>query len=721
MAKRILCTLGPASLNARTIRRLTELKVDLFRLNLSHSDLARLDEWVTLIRAHSDVPICFDSQGAQVRTGTFAGREVRLETDTTVDVAPAPAEGTATLVPLYPASIIPQLAVGDLVSLDFHSAVLQIIEAGDVCRARVLCAGVVGSNKATSIDRALTLPPLTEIDRAAMAIAKRLQIRHVALSFANRREDVELLRALVGPDVTIIAKVESRLALQNLDDILAVSDEILIDRGDLSREVPIECVPLIQKDVIRRANRAGVPVNVATNLLESMVQSARPTRAEVNDVINTLIDGADGLVLAAETAIGQHPIGCVDMIRALIEQYEQQTAGAAPSSRLASSSLVAPHGGRLVHRVLESIDQTALDRLPAFDLDERAAMDVRQIAFGAFSPLEGFMGRDTLASVLETNRLPGGAVWPLPVVLQVPGGRDISRTPGRGAVQLTVKGEPYAVMHVDECFQWDLRDLALRWYGTDNAAHPGVARLFDGSDRFLAGSVDLLPGPGLRRQPFELTPAQARMVFEHRHWRKVIGFHTRNVPHRAHEHLQMTALAEHHCDGIFIHPVVGPKKSGDCAGDVILKSYQLLIARHYPANSAMVAGFVTYSRYAGPREALFTAICRQNFGCSHFIIGRDHTGVGAFYAPEASQRLMESLAPDIGIEPIFCDEVYYCQRCQRHVGECEHGQAFSQRVSGTEARALLKQGTAPPDWFMRESVSRLLLDELARGTEVFVA
>ena len=721
MSKRILCTLGPASLNARTIRRLAELRVDLFRLNLSHTDLERLEDWVTLIRAHSDVPICFDSQGAQVRTGTFAGSEVRLEADTAVEVAPAPAEGTATLVPLYPASIVPQLAVGDLVSLDFHSAVLQIIEVGDVCRARVLCAGVVGSNKAASLDRALPLPPLTQTDFAAMEIAKRLQIRHVALSFANRREDVELLRLLVGPDVTIISKVESRQALVNLDDIMAVSDEILIDRGDLSRDVPIESVPLIQKDIIRRANQAGVPVHVATNLLESMVESARPTRAEVNDVINTLIDGADGLVLAAETAVGQHPVGCAGMIRTLVEQYEQETAAYTYSSRLASSSLVVPHGGRLVHQILETIDRPSLDTLPAFDLDERAALDVRQIAFGSFSPLEGFMGRDALASVLETNRLPSGTVWPLPMVLQVPAGTAIRAMPGPGDVRLEVNHETYAVMHVEECFQWDLSDLARRWFGTDSPDHPGVARLLRGSDRFLSGKVDLLPGPGLRRQPFELTPAQARMIFEHRHWRKVVGFHTRNVPHRVHEHLQMTALAEHHCDGVFIHPVVGPKKSGDCAGDTILKSYQLLIATHYPANSAMVAGFSTYSRYAGPREALFTAICRQNFGCSHFIVGRDHTGVGGFYAPEASQRLMESLASDIEIEPIFCEEVHYCQRCQRHVGGCEHGQAFSQSVSGTEARTLLKKGAAPPDWFMRESVSRLLLDELALGTEVFVA
>ena len=198
----------------------------------------------------------------------------------------------------------------------------------------------------------------------------------------------------------------------------------------------------------------------------------------------------------------------------------------------------------------------------------------------------------------------------------------------------------------------------------------------------------------------------------------MVGFHTRNVPHRAHEYLQLTALANNQCDGIFIHPVTGPKKTGDFSGGISLKAYQLLIDQHYPPGAAVLGGFVTYSRYAGPREAVFTALCRQNFGCSHFIVGRDHTGVGDFYPPDASQRLFDEIG-DIGIEPVFFDSVYYCQRCRNHVEGCEHGREFSQEISGTQAREVLRQGGALPDWFIRTSVSQLIVGELANGGEVF--
>lgn len=722
--RKILCTLGPASLDARTLRRLNDLNIDLFRINLSHTPLDQIEAWVGLIRAHSSVPICLDTQGAQVRTGRLAGGRVALEADALVELVRAPEDGATCRIPLYPGFIVAHLRVGDLVSIDFDSALLQVIEAGGRCLARVLSAGTIGSNKAVSLDCLMPLPPLTKVDEAAVMIGRRLGIRQLALSFANGRGDVELARRLMGDGAEIIAKVETRLALDHLAEILEAADAILIDRGDLSREIPIAAIPLVQKEVIRRANQAEVPVYVATNLLESMVASSRPTRAEVNDVINTLLDGADGLVLAAETAIGRNPIGCAGMIRALITQFEQRRSSTSElpwSQGLESnaSRLIMPHGGALVARVASYLDPKTIDELPRCEVDARVMMDVRQIAMGAFSPLTGFMGREALAQVLAEHRLPDGTVWPMPVLLQLTANASSRYAPGE-TVALAEDGDVRALLHVDECFDWDLRDLALRWFGTDATAHPGVERLLAGGDRFLAGDVDLFP-EHLDRQPYELTPGQARSVFEHRGWEKVVGFHTRNVPHRVHEHLQLTAHTTHHCDGIFVHPVVGPKKPGDCAGDIIVKSYELLIREHYPANSAIVAGWATYSRYAGPREALFTALVRQNFGCSHFIIGRDHTGVGRFYPPEESRRFCESLAGDVGVQFIFSEEVYYCWRCQRHVERCEHGQQFSQQISGTQARGTLKHGGTLPDWFMRESVSRLILDELGRGREVFVA
>jgi ATP sulfurylase len=177
-------------------------------------------------------------------------------------------------------------------------------------------------------------------------------------------------------------------------------------------------------------------------------------------------------------------------------------------------------------------------------------------------------------------------------------------------------------------------------------------------------------------------------------------------------------MANTKSDGLLIHPVVGPKKSGDFSRDIILKTYQKMIRDHYSPNHAVLAGFVSYSRYAGPREAVFTALCRQNFGCSHIIIGRDHTGVGNHYAPDAAQRLFDQVG-DMEIKPVFFDEVYYCERCQSHVESCSHGAEHSQRISGTVARETLVRGETLPDWYMREPISRLILDEIKSGAEVF--
>jgi len=722
MAKKVLCTLGPASLKPEIIKRLDELNVDLFRLNLSHTTVEEIEGLVNLVRSVSAVPICLDTQGAQIRTGAFVDGHVTLESGNVVELVAAPLQGNATTVPLYSSSVLPQLVVGDLIRIDFDAVPLQVVEVGKTCRARVLGAGTIGSNKAVSLDRAISLPELTDVDYAAIELGLRLGIRHVALSFTNRRQDIEVLRRLVGDQVHITAKIESRLGLENLTDILTIADAILIDRGDLAREVAIESLPFIQKDIIRRANNAQVPVYVATNLLESMVVNPRPTRAEANDVINTLLDGADGLVLAAEVAIGDYPVGCLSMIRALIRQYETQVK--LPWSEVRPSStwpLIAPHGDELIQRVVTGFDRGAVQSLLRLKVSRSALVDVKQIATGVFSPLDGFMGQEVLEGVLSGNRLPDGSVWPMPILLQLPPGQAFDYPKGETvALSTETDGDIEALLHVEECFAHDLEDLAIRWFDTADPDHPGVADLMRGSNRFVAGKVDLLAEALMHQQPYELTPAQARAVFEQRQWQKVVGFHTRNVPHRAHEYLQFTALANHQCDGIFIHPVTGTKKPGDFSGDIILSTYQLLIDQFYPPNKALLSGFGAYSRYAGPREAVFTALCRKNFGCSHFIVGRDHTGVGDYYAPEASQRLFDEIG-DIGIQPVFFDEVYYCRRCMTHVERCEHGKEYSRRISGTQARGILSQGKLLPEWYLREPVSRLILEELKKGSEVFAS
>jgi ATP sulfurylase len=407
------------------------------------------------------------------------------------------------------------------------------------------------------------------------------------------------------------------------------------------------------------------------------------------------------------------------MIRSLIRHHGAQAEFSLDQfdSNL-GSGLISPHGGRLIERQVSEHDVQRLDGLPRLEISESEMLDARQIAIGTFSPLEGFMGREALESVLETNRLPDGTAWPMPVLLQLNAGTVGVDYPAGESVMLTHQDRAQAILTVDEIFSYDLDKLAIGWFGTADSKHPGVSRLLQGGARFVAGKVNLLPQAMTDREAFELTPAQARRVFESREWQRVVGFHTRNVPHRAHEYLQRTAMTNNRCDGLFIHPVTGPKKSGDFSGDISLKAYQLLIDQHYPPSTAVLGGFVTFSRYAGPREAVFTAICRQNFGCSHFIVGRDHTGVGDFYAPDASQRLFDEVG-DIGIEPVFFDAVYYCQRCRNHVEGCRHGREFSQEISGTQAREILQQGGIPPEWHIRTSVSQLIVDEIKKGVEVF--
>ena len=353
LKKEIHCTLGPSSLNSSIIRRFSELKIDLFRLNLSHTPIERLEEYVDLIRSCSDVPICFDSQGAQVRTGNLAANEIQAETGEVINLVRYPLLSDKNQISLYPKDVFSQIQVGDLISVDFNSALIQVIEISPIVKARVISDGVIGENKAVSvIDHPPLLLCMTGVDLAVFELVKKLGIKNVALSFTNKRADIEDLRNIVGQQVRIIAKIESRAGVENLVDILSVANAILIDRGDLAREFPLETIPYMQKEIIRKANKRKIPVYVATNLLETMINNSTPTRAEVNDVINTLTDGADGLVLAAETAIGKHPVASVNMIKTLIYQFENQKGFSSQTHIDPHSNLVDPHGGKLIQNII---------------------------------------------------------------------------------------------------------------------------------------------------------------------------------------------------------------------------------------------------------------------------------------------------------------------------------------------------------------------------------
>lgn len=319
----ILCTLGPASLDPAIIRSLDERSVDLFRINLSHTPIESVEPIIDLVRSASDTPICLDSEGPQVRCGFVEG-QIRLEMDAEVRLTGEAVTSTGNELTLWPDSIFDALKVGDKVGIDFHGAVLRVtaVTPGRA-DAVVVAAGKIASNKAVKIDPPPVLPALSEKDLLAIEIGARRGITHYALSFASGAEDVERLRALTPPGAHIIAKIESRVGVQNMDGIIGAADSILIDRGDLSHEIALEHVPFYQKAIVRRANRGNRPVYVATNLLESMVTSTTPTIAEANDIANTLLDGVHGLVLAAETAIGLDPIGSVDIVLRVIRAFEE--------------------------------------------------------------------------------------------------------------------------------------------------------------------------------------------------------------------------------------------------------------------------------------------------------------------------------------------------------------------------------------------------------------
>jgi pyruvate kinase len=714
--KEIWCTLGPASLNDHVIGRLEELGVSLLRINLSHTIVSNLPKIVEYIQSRTDLPICLDTEGAQVRS--YNGTNLKLQENTSLRVTHLPDPNDKTSLTLYPVGIAQQLVPGDLMKID--ADVLAQVVSVDLKGAVlwILNGGTIGSSKAiTVLERDVDMPPLTEKDEQAMEIGKQYGIKHVALSFANCAADVDVVRAAALPGATITSKIECLNGLFNLSEIASRSDAILIDRGDLSRQVNVAKLPLVQKDIIRRSKALGVPVYVATNLMESMVTSPAPTRAEVNDVFNTLEDGADGLVLAAETAVGAFPVAAASMVRSIIGEFENSRRfQGADYSPAPISMLIEPHGGCLINREALRANRQELLNLKKLTVKDTDLMDCAQIANGTYSPLRGFMDQEELQSVLRTNRLKSGLPWTMPIVLQVSEQAVADIAQGDRIALTNSKGQIHASLEVSEIYSFDLEEVAQLWFGTTSREHPGVAKLAAGGNRFVAGNIMLVAPLSSAYQRYQLAPTQSRLIFAHKGWSKVVGFHTRNVPHRVHEFIQMQALESVHADGLFISPVIGPKKAGDFLAEPILESYQLLVdSEAYPRGKVVLGAFTTYSRYCGPREAVFTAICRKNLGCSHFIVGRDHTGVAGFYQEGQVQALFEELG-DIGIKPIFFESYGFNPETNQYDVLSTPN---TMSISGTQFRNALLENDPLPDWFVRDDVQKLLRDRIATKRPVF--
>ncbi len=384
-----------------------------------------------------------------------------------------------------------------------------------------------------------------------------------------------------------------------------------------------------------------------------------------------------------------------------------------------SAGLIAPHGGTLVNRVATgAAREAALAKaraLPTIPLDEFAQSDLEIIAVGALSPLEGFMTEQEVASVLTRKRLPSGLVWTLPVTLAVTEAQGKGLAAGNEVVLTDERGQLLALLTLTQVYRADKTAYAQGAFGTTDRAHPGVARLFAQGELFLAGLLTVVNLP--RHEDFttyRLTPAQTRSAFAQRGWSRVVGFQTRNPIHRAHEYLLKVALEV--TDGLLIHPLVGATKSDDVPADVRMRCYEVLIEKYFPKDRVQLAVNPSSMRYAGPREAVFHAILRKNYGCTHFIVGRDHAGVGNFYGPFDAQKIFsEFSAEEMGITPLFFDNSFFCTACGGMASSksCPHGPETRVSLSGTAVRALLKEGKLPPPEFSRPEVAQILIEAMA--------
>jgi len=384
----------------------------------------------------------------------------------------------------------------------------------------------------------------------------------------------------------------------------------------------------------------------------------------------------------------------------------------------AMASLIEPHGGRLVSRLAPPEEAGQLEgrarTLPTLRLARRALSDLELIGGGGFSPLEGFMTREQYESVVRDMRLPGGLPWSMPVTLAVAEDDAAGLREGDDVALADEGGAVLALMTVEEKFGYDKEREAREVYRTTDAAHPGVAAVYQQGVVLLGGPVTLLRKPEGDFPQYRLAPAQTRAVFRERGWRTVVGFQTRNPVHRAHEYIQKCALEV--VDGLLLHPLVGETKEGDIPADVRMRCYEVLLEGYYPQDRVVLSVLPAAMRYAGPREAIFHSLVRKNYGCSHFIVGRDHAGVGEYYGPYDAQKIFSEFdAGELGVTPMFFENTFYCRRCGAMASSktCPHGPDDRLTFSGTKVREMLAAGEPLPEEFTRPEVARVLREAVA--------
>jgi len=371
-----------------------------------------------------------------------------------------------------------------------------------------------------------------------------------------------------------------------------------------------------------------------------------------------------------------------------------------------SDNSIKPHGGKLVNRITKA-DPSGLYSI---SISEDLANDVENIADGIFSPLEGFLEKKDFENVISKGRLSNGLAWTIPIVLDVDESTAANMKKAGKVLLQNHQGLGIAILHVKETFTFDKEKTAKGVYGTTDSSHPGVAKTMSMQDYLVGGKIDYIARPEETEiRKYRLTPLQTREAFAKAGWKTIVAFQTRNPPHVAHEMLQKTSITTR--DGVFVNPVIGKKKSGDFVDEVIVKCYETMIKHYYPENRCKLGTLHTEMKYAGPKEAIHHAIMRQNYGCSHIIIGRDHAGVGTFYDPFAAQKIFDDY-PELEISPVFFPAFFYCRKCLTYTNPkaCPHDDDAKEQISGTKLRQMIDDGKSPSEFILRPEVSKVILD-----------